>query len=206
MWLLSQPPPLIDAAYVINGDAGGGGIAPDGRYLAFGVQAGEKLYADFTLETTHEGGHSSRPVTENPIYRLARALSSVETLPLPHRGQVRTQPFSRSRHHRVGRQGGRSPGGRRDCRRTWPPWRALPRRSESERAVAHDLCRHAGDRRARAKRAATARARKRQLPHPARRHTREIRAALVKAIDDPAVTVTHAAGFRRPQRFGSIRR
>ena len=77
MWLLKHHRPLIDAAYVINGDVGGGGIAPDGRYIAYGVQAGEKLYADFTLEATHDGGHSSRPVAGNPIYRIARALSRV---------------------------------------------------------------------------------------------------------------------------------
>ena len=85
MWLLANHRPLIDAAYVINGDAGGGGIDEGGRYLGFGVQAGEKLYADFTLETTHGGGHSSRPVAENPIYRLSAALGRVERMTLPLR-------------------------------------------------------------------------------------------------------------------------
>ena len=85
MWLLREHRALVDAAYVINGDAGGGGIGDDGRYLAFGVQAGEKLYADFTLEATHAGGHSSRPVSGNPIYRLARALARIDALELPLR-------------------------------------------------------------------------------------------------------------------------
>ena len=80
IWLLEHHRELVDAAYVINGDAGGGGIGADGGYLAFGVQAGEKLYADFQLEATHEGGHSSRPVAGNPIYRLTRALGRVEQL------------------------------------------------------------------------------------------------------------------------------
>lgn len=80
IWLLEHHRDLVDAAYVINGDAGGGDIGADGGYLAFGVQAGEKLYADFRLEATHEGGHSSRPVAGNPIYRLMRALGRVEQL------------------------------------------------------------------------------------------------------------------------------
>jgi hypothetical protein len=33
------------------------------------VQAGEKLYQDFTIEVTNPGGHSSRPVPDNAIYR-----------------------------------------------------------------------------------------------------------------------------------------
>ena len=78
---------------MINGDVGGGSIAPDGRYVFYGVQAAEKLYADFTLEATHDGGHSSRPVAGNPIYRIARAVSRVETLRLPMRVGPVTQPF-----------------------------------------------------------------------------------------------------------------
>jgi len=93
LWLLRHQRALVDAAYVINGDAGGGSIAEDGRYLMFGVQAGEKLYADFTLETTHVGGHSSRPVKENPIYRLAHALDRVEALALPLRVSEITRPL-----------------------------------------------------------------------------------------------------------------
>lgn len=83
MWLLEHHRPLFDVAYVINGDAGGGGIAADGRYLAFGVQAGEKLYADYALEVTSPGGHSSRPVKDNAIYRLSRALLRVESMATP---------------------------------------------------------------------------------------------------------------------------
>ena len=38
------------------------------------MQAGEKLYQDFTIEVTNPGGHSSRPVPDNAIYRLGAAL------------------------------------------------------------------------------------------------------------------------------------
>ena len=85
VWLQQNRPALMDAEYVINGDAGGGAIAADGRYLSLGVQAGEKLYVDFTLEVTNPGGHSSRPVKDNAINRLARAVTRVETLAPPLR-------------------------------------------------------------------------------------------------------------------------
>jgi acetylornithine deacetylase/succinyl-diaminopimelate desuccinylase-like protein len=93
MWLLRHHGALRDIAYVINGDAGGGGIAADGRYLAFGVQAGEKLYADYTLEVTNPGGHSSRPVKDHAIYRLARALLRVESMETPTTVSDVTRPL-----------------------------------------------------------------------------------------------------------------
>jgi acetylornithine deacetylase/succinyl-diaminopimelate desuccinylase-like protein len=93
MWLLKHHRPLMDVEYVINGDGGGGWIGADGRYLAFGVQGGEKLYADFTLEVTSAGGHSSRPVQDNAIYRLARALLRVEAMEQPLRVTELTRPL-----------------------------------------------------------------------------------------------------------------
>jgi acetylornithine deacetylase/succinyl-diaminopimelate desuccinylase-like protein len=57
---------------------------PDtGKYVNNGVQAGEKLYQDFTLEVTNPGGHSSRPVPDNAIYRLAAALDKVSKVDFP---------------------------------------------------------------------------------------------------------------------------
>lgn len=41
------------------------------------VQAGEKVYQDFTLEATNSGGHSSRPIKDNAIYHLAAGLSRI---------------------------------------------------------------------------------------------------------------------------------
>lgn len=76
-WLLANHRPLIDAAYCINGDAGGG-MYKDGRHLAFGIQTEEKTYVDFTLEVVNAGGHSSRPVKDNAIYRLSRALTRLD--------------------------------------------------------------------------------------------------------------------------------
>ena len=88
-------------------------------------------------------------------------------------GGTRDPAVSRvSRDRRVGPEGRRSSRG---CRHAAGPGRhgaACRRGSELERAVAHDLRGHAGHGRTRAQRVAAARPGQRQLPHPARRHTR----------------------------------
>ena len=83
-FLLEHHKALVDAEYVINGDAGGGSIL-NGRNVAFGVQAAEKRYMDVSLEVTNPGGHSSLPVKDNAIYRLARALVRIDALSFPIR-------------------------------------------------------------------------------------------------------------------------
>ena len=66
-----------NAEFALNGDGGGGLIAEDGKPQYYGLQAGEKTYADFTLEVTNPGGHSSRPSDVNAIVQLANALAKV---------------------------------------------------------------------------------------------------------------------------------
>ena len=65
------------AEFALNGDGGGGLIGEDGKPQYYGLQAGEKTYADFTLEVTNPGGHSSRPSPVNAIVQLAEALARV---------------------------------------------------------------------------------------------------------------------------------
>jgi acetylornithine deacetylase/succinyl-diaminopimelate desuccinylase-like protein len=80
--LLKAHRDLIDAEFVINGDAGG--IDSDaGVPLTFNLEATEKLYADFELLATDPGGHSSLPRPGNPLYRLADALGRLERSPFP---------------------------------------------------------------------------------------------------------------------------
>ena len=74
---------LIDAAFALNEGAGGRLDPETGKYVFNGVQAGEKLYQDFTLEVTNPGGHSSRPVPDNAIYELGAALMKVQSLEFP---------------------------------------------------------------------------------------------------------------------------
>ncbi len=66
-WLLKNHRDMIDAEYILNPDAGDFEM-DQGKRLLVGIQASEKLYADFTLEVHNKGGHSSLPVPDNAIY------------------------------------------------------------------------------------------------------------------------------------------
>jgi acetylornithine deacetylase/succinyl-diaminopimelate desuccinylase-like protein len=66
-----------DAEFALNGDGGGGLIGEDGKPKYYGLQAGEKTYADYTLEVTNPGGHSSRPGAVNAIVELSAALEKI---------------------------------------------------------------------------------------------------------------------------------
>jgi acetylornithine deacetylase/succinyl-diaminopimelate desuccinylase-like protein len=68
---------LKDAELVLNGDGGGGLLDPAGRPIFYGVQGAEKTYADFQIEVTDAGGHSSAPTPGNPIHRLAKVLDRI---------------------------------------------------------------------------------------------------------------------------------
>ena len=80
-WLLENHRDLIDAEYALN--EGGGGAMQDGRRISNAVQASEKVYQSFVLEVTNPGGHSSLPVRENAIYRLADALTRIRDYDFP---------------------------------------------------------------------------------------------------------------------------
>jgi acetylornithine deacetylase/succinyl-diaminopimelate desuccinylase-like protein len=80
-WLLENHRDLIDAEYALN--EGGGGAMKDGRRISNGVQASEKVFQSFVLEVTNPGGHSSLPVKDNAIYRLADALGKVRDYEFP---------------------------------------------------------------------------------------------------------------------------
>src|SRR5436190_22774031 len=81
-WLLQNDRDLIDAEYCINTDAGDFGIK-NGKRLFLGVQTSEKNYVDFRLEVHNKGGHSSRPVKDNAIYRLAAGLVRLSAFDFP---------------------------------------------------------------------------------------------------------------------------
>jgi len=54
-----------------------------GRKLYVAVQTSEKIYLTFGLEVTDKGGHSSRPTTSNPIYRLSKGLDRLSEYAFP---------------------------------------------------------------------------------------------------------------------------
>jgi acetylornithine deacetylase/succinyl-diaminopimelate desuccinylase-like protein len=76
-WLSENQRDLIDAAFAIN-EGAAGELDADGHRIALEVQAGEKASQNYRLEVTNPGGHSSRPVRDNAIYRLAAALMRIE--------------------------------------------------------------------------------------------------------------------------------
>jgi acetylornithine deacetylase/succinyl-diaminopimelate desuccinylase-like protein len=93
-WLLKNHRNLIDAAMAIN--EGGSGQMKEGKYLINEVQASEKVYQDFRIESTNPGGHSSRPVKDNAIYHVAQGLGRLAAFDFPvHMNEVTREYFNR---------------------------------------------------------------------------------------------------------------
>jgi len=68
----------------------------NGKYLINEVQASEKVYQDFRLESKNPGGHSSRPVKDNAIYHLAQGLERLAAFQFPvHMNEVTRAYFER---------------------------------------------------------------------------------------------------------------
>ena len=72
VWLLKNHRDLIDAEFCLN--EGGWGYMADGKRVSNNVQVSEKYVGNYRLEVKNKGGHSSLPVPDNAIYRLAEAL------------------------------------------------------------------------------------------------------------------------------------
>ena len=81
-WLIKNHRDLIDAAFILNPDAGDFEL-DKGKKLLVGIQAAEKLYQDYDVKVTNPGGHSSLPGSENAIYDLAEALTRLEHYQFP---------------------------------------------------------------------------------------------------------------------------
>jgi acetylornithine deacetylase/succinyl-diaminopimelate desuccinylase-like protein len=80
-WLMTTHRADMDAAFALN--EGAGGRLDGDKRVYLGIQAGEKVYQDYTLEVTNPGGHSSRPVRDNAIYHLAGGLSKISLYDFP---------------------------------------------------------------------------------------------------------------------------
>jgi acetylornithine deacetylase/succinyl-diaminopimelate desuccinylase-like protein len=91
-WLVEEHRDLVDADFALNTD-GGGGDYRNGKPIRFNVQAAEKVYESFVLEVRNKGGHSSRPVPDNAIYRLARGLDRLAGYQFPVRLNEVTRAF-----------------------------------------------------------------------------------------------------------------
>ena len=81
-WLLKNHRDLIDAEFVLNQDDWSI-VAEHGAPRIAHFIAAEKLYSDYQLVATGPGGHSSEPRKDNAIYELARALMRLERFQFP---------------------------------------------------------------------------------------------------------------------------
>jgi acetylornithine deacetylase/succinyl-diaminopimelate desuccinylase-like protein len=92
-WLLKNKRELIDANLCLN--EGGGGMMVAGKKIANNIQVSEKSYADFNFEVRNKGGHSSVPVPDNAIYRLAAALDKLSHFGFPLKTDEVTRAYFR---------------------------------------------------------------------------------------------------------------
>jgi len=91
-WLIEKNRPLIDAAFALNLDAGGGEVK-DGKNVRLTVQTAEKVYLTYELEVRNSGGHSSLPVPDNAIYRLGKGLERLAAFTFPVKLNETTRAF-----------------------------------------------------------------------------------------------------------------
>jgi acetylornithine deacetylase/succinyl-diaminopimelate desuccinylase-like protein len=91
-YLAAQRRDLIDAEFALN--EGAGGLLDDqGRRTILNIQAGEKFPQNYRFEVTNPGGHSSRPVKENAIYRLSDALVRLRAYDFPFESNDATRGY-----------------------------------------------------------------------------------------------------------------
>jgi acetylornithine deacetylase/succinyl-diaminopimelate desuccinylase-like protein len=91
-WLVIQHRDLVDAAFVINLDAGGVQLV-HGRAVVAAVEATEKVYSDFQVTAVNRGGHSSLPRPDNAIYELTTALNKLAAYAFPFEMNEVTRPY-----------------------------------------------------------------------------------------------------------------
>ncbi len=81
-WLAEHARSDIDAALAIT-EGVDGDLDAEGRRVMLGILAAEKLSQNYRFEVTNPGGHSSRPIPDNAIYHLVRAVDRVSQHEFP---------------------------------------------------------------------------------------------------------------------------
>ena len=95
-YLLANHRQWLQADFAIN-EGAGGVLSEAGQPIALNVQAGEKIHQVVILEVTNPGGHSSRPVPDNAIYRLSAGLGRLSAYQFP----VELNPVTRAYFQRM---------------------------------------------------------------------------------------------------------
>lgn len=191
-WLAQNRRELIDAGFALN-EGAGGSLDEGGKRVVHTVLAAEKSSTRFTLETTNPGGHSSLPSPDNAIYTLARALDRVSRFRFP----VHLVDANRGYLQRMGPVLGGEVGRAMTTLAADPANKAaddLLSKTVSYNAVLRTTCVATQLEGGHAPNALPQRAKAgincRVMPGES---FAEVRAALVRAIDDPAVTVSEPA-------------
>ena len=81
-WLAANARDAIDAEFALT-EGVDGDLDEQGHRIALEVLAAEKVSQNFVFEVTNPGGHSSRPVPDNAIYHLVRAVDRVSHFEFP---------------------------------------------------------------------------------------------------------------------------
>ena len=81
-WLAKNERQAIDAEFALT-EGVDGDLDAKGNKIALEVLAAEKTSQNYVLEATNPGGHSSRPVADNAIYHLVRAVDRVSRYEFP---------------------------------------------------------------------------------------------------------------------------
>jgi len=210
-WLLANHREMLDAEYALN--ESGESQMKDGRYVLNAVQSSEKVYQTFRLEVRNAGGHSSRPVKDNAIYRLAEGLTRLSKYEFP----VRLNEVTAEYYKRLSvLYTGQTAADMKAVAKTPADRGAASRLSKSpyDNAVLRTTCvatvLEAGQAENALPQTARATVNCRILPGES---PKEVRATLVRVLDDPkiSVTATDDATFSKPsplnpEVFGTVER
>ncbi len=90
-WLLKNHRDLIDAEFALN--EGGGVGMKNGKAIRNHVQTTEKVSVSYRLDVKNRGGHSSIPVRDNAIYRLAEGLVRLSKFSFPQKFNETTRAY-----------------------------------------------------------------------------------------------------------------
>src|SRR5450432_1757189 len=81
-WLVQNAADAIGAEFALT-EGVDGDLDAQGHRIALEILAAEKMSQNFVFEVTNAGGHSSRPVPDNAIYHLVRAVDRVSHYEFP---------------------------------------------------------------------------------------------------------------------------
>jgi acetylornithine deacetylase/succinyl-diaminopimelate desuccinylase-like protein len=189
-WLVKNRRSLIDAEFALN--EGGGVVLRNGKPFRVNIQTAEKITVNYRLEVTNKGGHSSLPSADNAIYRLAEGLTRLSRFSFP----VNLNPTARAALERVAEiEGPRTAADIRSVLSERPDPAALARLSGNTaynaqlRTTCVATLLEGGQAANALPQSARATINCRIVPGEA---TEDVRAALVRALADDQISVTHA--------------